>query len=590
MSDFSMSIRCPRGTLLVGGYSAVPEGVDAVHASDERGRPLIPSTAIRGALRETLEALLRGAGLPSCSGGDGGDPVDPSSAASAPCSLAQGRPCQACRLFGTQQRDGRGGRGALVLENARLEDGREESWQVRPGVAIARESRAASGKLLFNRLVPDLGERIFVSRGRLIDPDPALRCLLEATTRAATHLGAGRSRGFGRVEICLRWPESVDPPPEPPANAGDRLRVRAKLLSPAAIGLGASDDWFRDTRREIPGSALRGAVGFALAEVLENPDENADFQALVGENGARFGFLDPVATEGSGPSYPWPLTARRCKFEPTEHGVVDTLLDRLAVEMCQTGAQAAKVERTSKNGCAVQGCGGPLRACSGSRRAARAPDIRQVTRVALDRSRSSAKSGALFTHQMLEAGQHFEGVIDRIPEAGMGLLVRALAMPLSVGRGQSMGWGRLEIRLIEERTETALEDRSSAFVKALEARLRRAGIEPKGITGFLPVVLASPLVGRAGEPDDPVVSLRAAMGAEAELVLAVRRFVREGAWDQRAGKVSRTVATAAGSVFVFRIESGHLIDVAKRLESDGAGARREQGFGRLACFDPALCG
>jgi CRISPR/Cas system CSM-associated protein Csm3 (group 7 of RAMP superfamily) len=88
MKPFELVLTFPTGGVLIGGYSAVPDGMHASHAVDRHGRPMLPATALRGALRETLEALLRGAGEPACAGGDG---VDPGGALAAP---ARGPPVQ----------------------------------------------------------------------------------------------------------------------------------------------------------------------------------------------------------------------------------------------------------------------------------------------------------------------------------------------------------------------------------------------------------------------------------------------------------------------------------------------------------------
>jgi CRISPR-associated protein Csx10 len=53
--------------------------------------------------------------------------------------------------------------------------------------------------------------------------------------------------------------------------------------------------------------------------------------------------------------------------------------------------------------------------------------------------------------------------------------------------------------------------------------------------------------------------------------------------------MSTFLATAAGGVFVFELGHGSWGDALERLERlerDGLGQRRDQGYGQLLCFDP----
>lgn len=587
MNGFALRIECLRGDLLVGGYTAVPDGLDAIHARNAAGRPLLPSTAVRGALRETLEALLRGVGEPACSGGDGVDPETGGAQPTGRCSLDAGQPCGACRLFGTQERApaAAAARPGLVLADAIL-DG-DVGWHVRHGVAISRRQRAAEENLLFDGLLPALRGSTFVAEGRLADV-AGLSKLFEAAVRGTTHIGSGRSRGLARVNMAVEWRESSEQPVCDGAPSSDFVRIRVTLASPASIGTPSAGEWYRDTRLEIPGAALRGAVGFALAEQPGNHDD-ALFQQLVAEAGASFGFLYPVDGDGTTPAAPWPLTARTCKFHPVEHGVVDTLLDRMAAALATTPAQAGAVEATSVVTCAR--CSGPLRACPGTRRSARTPAVRQVTRVALDRRTSSAKDSALFTHVLLEAGATFEGSIENVPAGTHPLLLQALRAPLSVGRGRSMGWGRIRVQVLPDMHVAPLADRLARFHAALGARLRAAGIDQHAAHAVVPVTLMSPLVLPDGDVDG-TQALAAALDCPVKWVTRARRFAHDGGWDQRAGRMTPARVAVAGSVYVAtvpeQIARDALVGALSGLERRGAGERRAQGFGRVLCCDPSF--
>lgn len=587
MMRFRLSARFPGGSVLIGGYSAVPPGLHGVHAQDAQGHPILPATALRGALRETLESLLRGAGEGACRGGDGHGPSQSeTSPTPIPCQLgsSSGQRCKACQLFGTQR-----GRldpdersfSALVLGEARLPDGREPQWTIRPGVAIARKRRSAEDKRLFMRRVPLLDDTPFIASGRLLDE--RLKPLLEAAVAHTTHLGAGRSRGLARVELSLQWLENeAQSLPSFPAEGDVRLRVT--LESPAVLGDPVVIGNYRGCRSEIPGTALRGAIGFALAEIVADTSDQA-YQALLSESGAQFGFLYPVGAAPQALAGPVPLTAVACKYAGDKHGVADTLFDRLAFESVNHPADAMRVQQTRMETCF---CGSALRSWAGFRGPAAHPSLRTVNRVSMDRARGSARDQMLFTEEMIELGSIFEGTIRDIPAEGRQRLKEALVQPLSVGRGRSAGYGRVRVDVAAPLPLESVLARGEQFERALAQRLRSAGLSTDHVNRLVPITLLTPLI-VADNPadDDGAKSLCNALSAT-KCVLRARRFTREGGWNQRTGEMQGVMATAAGSIFVLELgrDWREILAVLQDLERLGTGQRRCQGFGQILCFDP----
>lgn len=591
--EFDLYIRCPRGTVLVGGYTAPPGELDAVHARYRDGRAILPSTAVRGALREAYECLLRADGQPACSGGDGIDPAAPPATAPRACTLDEGRPCPACRLFGTQRpaiRPGERAFSALVLEDAVLDDAAAD-WVITHGVAVDRRRRSAREGLLFNRQTPAPGPHLaFVARGRLIDPD--FRTHFEAAVAVARHLGGGRSRGLGRVDLEIRW--HAQQVVEAPALPADEVQVRVTLERPASIGVPFALENHRATRHEIPGGALRGAIGFALAERLSDPDNDDPFQALVAEDGAIFDFLYPVTGTAPDQVAPWPVTARRCKAS-SEHPPGDTLLDRLAAHAVTTAEEAQRVEKHSAVACAQ--CGAATKARGGFRGMEGPVPTRIITRVELDRRLRSAREGRLFSYELIEENTTFVGSIRRIPAGSAGRLAEALAAALSLGRGRALGWGRVRVELAPVPARRPLKDRAAAFESAIRRRFRLAELKvPDG--QLIQLTLLSPLL---PDPlgDDGTATLAKALGLDADAcIVKARRFGVETGWDQRQEDIDKQPearqSVVAGSVFVFRLPAGRTLGDAtpaiERLEREGAGERCHQGFGRVLAFDPAVCG
>ncbi len=589
MKYFRVNIHFPAGSVLIGGYAEVPDGLHGAHARDRAGRPILPATAIRGALRESLEAVLRGADMQACAGGTGltAEAADSDGAKPIPCILHNGGRCIACRLFGTQ-------RSAIDTDERRfsalvLEEGTSASnadvWTNQPGVSISRKRRSAEDKRLFLRSVPATSRTLhFSANGRLLDEQ--LKTYFDAAVRATTHLGSGRSRGYARVNLSLEWLESGQTAAAALPAEGDIL-LRVELKSPAALGVPIAGDGPRDTREEIPGSALRGAIGFALADALPDP-KDAAFQALVAEDGAHFGFLYPVDDDTMHMSAPLPITSVACKYGRRKHGIVDTLLDRLAIAHIDQPGHVSSVEATSiTSRCNAPSCGGPLRGIHGARRMGQTIPTRTVTRLAMDRSRSSARNGQLFMQTLLEPGAIFEGTIRNVPPISRDRLALALAQPLAVGRGRGNGWGQVKITASPLPPQQSLEDRGKAFDAALRRRLEQAGLATHRVGRLVPITLLSPLVPTT-ENDDGSAELQRLVEA-AGCYLKARRFCREGGWDQRLGHMEPLHAVAAGGVFVLDFGEGRswaqALDALATLEKRGVGQRRYQGYGHIRCFD-----
>lgn len=606
MRRFRLDIDCS-SSVLIGGWTAAPSGIDAVAAIARDGSPLIPSTALRGALRESAERLLRGAGLAACFGGDGraaatDQPV------SGPCRLEGESSCAACRLFGGQD-DSRPP--ILSLGDATAPDATVTSG-FRYGVGVRRETRSAMEKHLFQWLMPMPYPALQLSAEGWVDgSDESLWRLLEATTRATTHIGRGRSRGMGRVSIRLLDPSMADASPVSEAEAAtpetadlevappldDDIRILFELTGPACIGAPFGPPMVRDTLDHIPGSAIRGAIGTALARAGQAGSHA--FDALFeGPNPAIFDFLYPVDEERPHqPPSPWPLTARRCKYHP-KHPVVDTLLQRLVVEIAyrQGPAVPSLLPFGALLRCAEPQCASPTERAEGFRRLEQDLATRMTTRVALNRQTGSAREKMLFSHVMLEAGARFEGSIRRVPEVSKQLLRQALDLPLSVGRGTSRGWGALRrLGSVEAYSAPDLAQRRQRFDESLTKRILAFELRDSGVRRYLPISLLSPVL-VADEAKDARSILESALGGMVSgWILHAHRFTQVGGWDQRpngVGRLAPSPAVAAGSVYVAEIDAdadwNQLLHLAGALELAGVGDRTIQGFGRVLFYDPFI--
>ncbi len=587
MEHFEITIRVPRGSVLIGGYSATGSTYDVSHAS-RNGQPIIPATALRGALRETYEALLRGADLGEvCTSSGTSEPR--------PCE------CEVCSVFGTGRTALADGLvSPLLLEDACLLD-RPFVWQTREGVSIDRRRRSAEDGLLFNRRVPGAnGSLDFVARGRWLVKEE-VKNRLKNVVAATTHIGSGRSRGLGRVEMNLEW-TAAPQPGEPPKVTSSDLSLRVELLAPTSVGVPLPRDNMRETRREIPGSAVRGMFGWALAEAGE---KNLD--ALFGTSdadGAHFGFLYPgVPGAGGLGAFPLPLTARWCKREKRRHGVADSLFDRIAQRVLQrqgvAGLELAKgVHAQALGTCSHKPCAdrdGSLATASGARSGSVELPTRIVTRLAMERQHSSAREGALFSHEMIDPTMKhdgpvvFSGSVRGIQPESFGLVSKALTLPLSLGRGRAHGWGRVKVSVESLPESSSVRDRGDAFTDALTTHLEACQLDATLAERLVPITLLSPLLipDTQSEGEDGATVLAAALGVEIDWFLRIRRFGVEVGWNQQKNQRPARQSVVAGSIFVAEVRDWEAAVAAlEQLEHTGCGDRTNQGYGRVLAFDP----
>lgn len=622
MRHYKLKITCPQGVLLVGGHQAAAQGETAAHALDDRGRPIIPASALRGALRQSLEVWLRGMNgtdnaldlnEPICQAGlpPEGKLLGPGEAIERACKL-----CWVCRLFGGAGEkipDGEVRYSPLIVEDASLCLPHEVNWCTRHGNAVNRSRRSVQENLLYTQRVARLAPNAqFEANVWLSETETrpslnyksaklSLHDLLNGATRATTHLGAGRSRGLGRVDMDLR---SVSMPNTPNglkvSPNTTSLSLTFTLKTQACIASPISRNNVTDTRDEVPGATIRGAVGFALAEQLGKSLKQSDLDTILhGESGILFDFAYPVDGNGSTNASPVPLTALTCKSKRRDHGLIDDLVPRI-------------LSAAGTSVCGHKDCDAPLTPATGYRGLRGGLRKRDLTRTAINRSRDSARESALFTQTLLLPGARFEGSLRNISAGDATRICKALSGSLTIGKGRSRGWGQVEVTVTVAPPCTAIKKRVEAFLTALgDADSSAADLGHRLIvfTAQSPVVPCNRSPDRAkigdGSPSElPGMSdlLRQLQALSPELstqikpLLVVQRYGLDGVWVQRNASPKdredrRMQIVVAGSIFVLELQSGintdtHVLKVLAELEDRGIGRRQTQGFGRIMAFDP----
>jgi CRISPR-associated protein Csm3 len=182
---------------------------------DAEGYPFLPGSSLKGALRSTIEALVRGADLPRSTGLWACDPLLEETHGGACGHHEKGargtvnpdEHCAICRLLGSRVVGSHVRFGdALVhlTENDRAE--RRIPIEVRDGVAIDRDLRRQHGALKYDFEVVPPGTRFDIEVFVENPQDWGMGLLLlgfDQIKDGFTALGGFTSRGLGRVDVVF---------------------------------------------------------------------------------------------------------------------------------------------------------------------------------------------------------------------------------------------------------------------------------------------------------------------------------------------------------------------------------------------------
>lgn len=600
------------GHLLVGGTQAAELGIDAATARRFHGGrwvPSIPATAVRGAVRMQLEALLIGSGQhtsrpypdeaapPPAAPGD--DPVRRLFGQSGPLRSRTG-------AYEGELRFG----DALPVDPGRA----SRALSIRTGVEIEDLRATAADQKLFFHEVAEATEDPLVFSARL-DVGQATEAdlrLLRAAVATTEAIGAGKAHGGGGVRIVWRdeAQRSLLRIEGDPATAR-RARVALRLVEPAHFGDGGPIGNHHATRLHLPGATLRGAIAFALLRNRSTEPETEEFRETFLEPGATsFGDGLPATDRDLDPVV-GPVTARRPRG--SDSGPVT---DRLAWELARERMNRALEDN---------GSGLRFRSDAGERKLdpiTPRPDPgllrRSRTRVSIDRHTATAAEGRLFTIEHLEAWcqprsgsarpVHLVAWIEKLTPRSAALLAKLDGGELLVGGRRNHGLGLVEgeIRFLAEEPGVDEEcdrvDRLTSSVDALTRRLAaRAGLsslEPSRERVLLALTAISDFVPPEGGACHPLAAVAPEAGEPLRTFIAASL---SGGYDQRPANHRSApgrppeplkellTAIGAGSVFVYEVPSAGLRALLEKAVPElrcGVGQRVESGCGRFEVFRP----
>lgn len=616
--------------------------VDSALHRDVDGRPVIRGTTVNGLLRDGLYRLLQlepldGDDHVKCkaSGLHAGDQVPEYCGQFSPAAEM----CPVCRVFGSPHTPKR-----WRISTARL-DGlpirHDKGWiagetgaLIAPHVRVSPRTRRAEERKLFFREEGDSRLTFRFTARCAAEDSSALEEAewLVAAARLVRNLGAGRRRGRGECEIRLveiaadgdhvRWPEAegaqewlldrferyqLHKEPRPATlspvakadlreSAGEigpvRLAVVVRLDEPLIISEKAEAGNEFASISYIPGPALRGAFAgrIAAAHDLEAYDEPAyeAFADLFYRGGAAFSPLYPAHKSGDAlwPAIPSPADLLSCELFPGfvstgGHGAESHALRSEPRSLCPVCQPAHETKMEPWRKYLTLNPTGPY-----------AFDVDRMTEMHLrvDPTTARAAEGDLFSYEALQPGQYFAGEVQCRDAAAWQMLQALTGLEpgrvtqMRIGRATRRGYGCVSLYL-EVRGEDEpylwcpqpIEDRVTDVESPLLLTLlsdtivtdRRGRFQ----TGFYRAWLKEAL-GMAVDVQRSFAAARTVDGFHAYLGLP--------RW--------RDVALQAGSAAALRVPRGvSLADLRQelaRIEREGIGLRRGEGFGRVAFNHP----
>ncbi|MBK7675739.1 MAG: hypothetical protein IPJ27_13815 [Candidatus Accumulibacter sp.] len=453
---------------------------------------------------------------------------------------------------------------------------------IKPGIAIDPDTGVARSDMLRFEEVVLAGSELTAEAEIVLDHGPirlAALALLAAGARAAERLGGKRRRGNGRcqIEIVGAPPNLVDilaqAPPEWPAEPRcslslatgvqrsrqwQRFSLDLELLAPVIVPDRTAGNVIT-SRDHVPGSLLLPALNQRLRKLLGDRAGQLTTALAAGLVQVR----NAYPARGGERLLPVPAALMVEKERP---GVVVN-------ELYQRADQHTQRKQLRAGYVSAAG----LAPSEDDKSPVVMIDNVAVTHAVIDDQpqRPTAAVGGVYTYQAISGGQSLRAEVwinaSLLPDAGD---PRVLNGEIRLGRAKKDDYGRVRV------TAQPFDSKPAAT----------------GERGQFTLWLVSPLLAR-DERLRPIVavdSLTAWLGKSLAVELSCQRaFVRslrDDGWNiaWREPRPTR-FALAAGSCFLFSVTGGRLAaDRLARLEEEGLGERRGEGYGEVRVDPPVL--
>lgn len=364
------------------------------------------------------------------------------------------------------------------------------------------------------------------------------------------------------------------------ASAPIYLHYTLTLRSPVIVTTLSGDPNSAATQPFIPGSAVRGAIAARLLGRGIGSD-SAEFRQLVLTSDVRYLHAYPQVTGARG--LPTLSSWRRQKDEPETAHDLAALSGNVPDDPDFADFATIWPEE------ALTSVGEPFVAtsASGGQRAVRRPLIDARLHQQRDRVKgrpwTERKDGAeqahgvIFAYEYLDAGQVFQGIVQVLPEASA-LIERIktlLADPILVGRSRRAGYGgEAEIAFTADTTRE-YESAAGALSQDITAGQHFRALLTSAYVGRHPT--SGQIDPLALEPE-----LRARLGDVASIERRRWSFETVGGFNQKWRlEIPQSLAVAGGAVLVLKANRSISLDTLRRIEHEGLGERRVDGFGRV---------
>jgi len=570
--------------------------LDSALLREADGTPVLRGTTLAGLLRDGAYRLLK---LPPLAKYSKDESLD--------------------RLFGSPAQAKR-----WRISSARPVEKRSADAQVAWRVRIDLRTRRAEPQKLFSQEEGVAGQEFYFTVSCLRNDDVALdeAAFLVAAARNVRQLGRSRRRGLGECVIHLTddvtgvdkaqkpadqsweewflerfnrvWMQGSPSKITKPAikasiqavnasrDAAVRIRVIVRLDEPLLIAQRASAGNQFDTRLFIPGGVLQGALAGRAAELcdLADPKIYHDFVYLFLRGGVTFPVLYPAYFLNNHlyPTIPAPLALWTCSVVPFQE------------ESEGHGVYPAWVSKNNK----CPKCDGRLEPVGEFVILKRdlytfSPQRSSETHLRIDEERQRAAKGDLYGYTLLSTGQYFVGELLCDGEAAWQRLQEMTGIaekkPLTtwwLGKGRQRGYGKVTAWL--ERCDNHLQ---TWIQLPLEQRVSDPK-QPITLTLLTDTIVINPWGQQAtGFAED---WLEAALGlGPVEIHDAYARTRVVDGFNATLGLPRwRDLALVAGSMALISLKDLPSDWEARmqRLEAEGIGMRRNEGFGRIAFNHP----
>jgi CRISPR-associated protein Csx10 len=413
-----------------------------------------------------------------------------------------------------------------------------------------------------------------------------------------------------------------------------------QAVSPLAIRADHAHDG-AETTRYISGTTLAGGLAAAYRQFY--PDNTGEFEALFLSGQVQYPALYPATFKNDvmqklsqSPVYPLPKTAQTCKRfsgfshvykgEDVEvgsrHGIRDSLLDwamfRLQEGTGITDPDALLAPFRSYKECPVQDCQSLLDHTSGYYRRDEQSgnmmlahvDTRLQTHTGINRQTGTVQESILYNRRVFDEYSRFWGAVkvadelvplfeSFIEDAGHSSLVR-------IGTGRTRGMGEVCFSCIpmedEQQRFAAFQKRLKVFDTTLhnvaQAKLPSSIVERErdsfyfALTLYSPVILRDHLLRYRGIIDEHVLANLLGLPVDHDhftLIHSVASTMRITGWNDLWGTPkANEIAIETGSVFLFKtsLPQHDLERALFKLEEEGIGQHKTEGFGRVCVSDP----